>query len=166
MKKIIVIGSPGAGKSTFAKKLRDLLELPLYHLDMIWHKPDKTNISREEFDLKLDEIMSCDEWIIDGNYQRTIEKRLIKCDTVFLLDFPLKVCLQGAKDRIGKKRDDMPWIEDELDKEFENWIIDFPENTLPKIYDLLNKYNDKKIVIFKTREETEVFLKGLENGDI
>ena len=157
MKKIIVVGSPGAGKSTFAKKLRDLLVLPLYHLDTIWHKPDKSNISREEFDLKIDEIMSRDEWIIDGNYQRTMEKRLIKCDTVFLLDYQLELCLQGAKDRIGKKRDDMPWVEEKLDKEFENWIIDFPENTLPKIYDLLNKYNDKKLKFLKREKKPKFF---------
>ena len=48
MKKVIVIGSPGAGKSTFSRKLRDKTGLPLFYLDMIWHKPDKTNITREE----------------------------------------------------------------------------------------------------------------------
>lgn len=45
LEKIIVIGSPGAGKSTFARQLRDITSLPLYYLDMLWHKPDKTNVS-------------------------------------------------------------------------------------------------------------------------
>ena len=53
MLKIIVIGCPGAGKSTFARKLKNITNLPLYHLDMIWHKPNKTNISRKEFDKEL-----------------------------------------------------------------------------------------------------------------
>ena len=68
MKKVIVIGSPGAGKSTFSRKLRDKTGLPLFYLDMIWHKPDKTNITREEFREKLEEIMENDMWIMDGKY--------------------------------------------------------------------------------------------------
>ena len=56
-KRIMVIGSPGAGKSTFSRKLREITGLPLYYLDTIWHKPDRTNISKEEFDTRLMEIV-------------------------------------------------------------------------------------------------------------
>ncbi len=75
MQKVIVIGCPGSGKSTFARKLRDLTDLPLYYLDMMWHRPDKSTIARKEFDIRLREILSKDRWIIDGNYQRTLELR-------------------------------------------------------------------------------------------
>ena len=160
--KIIVIGSPGAGKSTFSRRLRDITSLPLYHLDMIWHKPDRTNITKEEFDKQLSEILRTDKWIIDGNYQRTIELRLEKCDTVFLMDFPLDVCLAGAAARVGTKRDDLPWVEDELDEEFRQWIVDFPNEKLPQIYQMLDKYRDKNIVIFKSRQEAEDYLQKLE----
>ena len=86
MKRVLVIGSPGAGKSTFARKLRDGTGLPLYYLDMVWHRSDRTNISREEFDQRLCEILEKDRWIVDGNYLRTLEMRLNACDTVFFLD--------------------------------------------------------------------------------
>lgn len=99
----MVIGCPGAGKSTFAKRLHEVTGLPLYYLDMLWHKPDRTNIPRDEFDARLEEIVRKDKWIIDGNYQRTLEMRLKECDTVFLLDYPLEVCLAGAQSRIGKR---------------------------------------------------------------
>ena len=108
MLKAIVIGSPGAGKSTFARRLRNLTGLPLYYLDMLWHKPDQTNITREEFDTLSNDIIKKDRWIIDGNYQRTLAERLKACDTVFLMDYPLETCLSGAESRIGKKREDMP----------------------------------------------------------
>lgn len=160
MQKVIVIGSPGAGKSTFARKLKDATGLPLYYLDLMWHKPDQTNFSKEEFDRKLDDILKKDKWIIDGNYNRTLERRLKECDTVFLLDFPLEVCLSGAEARIGKKREDLPWIETEFDEEFRQWIIDFPKDQLPQIYELIKKYKEnKEIIIFKSREEAENYLK-------
>lgn len=159
MLKVIVIGCPGAGKSTFARKLRDITNIPLYYLDMLWHKEDRTNISKEEFDALLNEIIKKEKWIIDGNYQRTLEMRLKECDTVFLLDFPLKVCLSSARSRIGKKREDMPWIESEFDDEFKQWIIDFPQKQLPEIYKLLNKYQkNKNIIIFKSRKEANDYL--------
>ena len=122
MKRVIVIGCPGSGKTTFAEKLNKKTGLPLYHLDAIWHKPDKTHIPREEFDQRLLEILAADEWIIDGDYGRTVEMRLKECDTVFLFDLPTEVCLQGARDRIGKERYDMPWTEKESDPEFEGFI--------------------------------------------
>ena len=111
MNKIIVIGCPGSGKSTFARKLSALLNLPLYYLDMIWHKPDKTTITQKEFDIKLNKILKEYRWIIDGNYQRTLEMRLKKCDSVFLFDISTELCLEGAKSRIGKQRVDLPWLE-------------------------------------------------------
>ena len=160
MQKIIVIGSPGAGKSTFVRKLRDKTGLPLHYLDTIWHRPDKTNITCDEFDSKLADILKTDEWIIDGNYGRTLEMRLKACDTVFLLDYPLDVCLAGAKERVGQKREEMPWIEEELDEEFRQWIEDFPNTQLPKIYQLLKQYkNGKQIYILHSRAEADAFLK-------
>lgn len=162
MKKVIVIGCPGSGKTTFAEKLNKQTGLPLYYLDAIWHKPDKTHIPREEFDQRISEIFATPEWIIDGNYNRTIEMRLKECDTVFLFDLPTEVCLQGATERIGKGRYDLPWLETELDPEFEEFIKDFAKTSLPQIYELIDKYKDgKNIVVFKSREETGEYLKNI-----
>lgn len=161
MKKIIVIGCPGSGKSYFSKKLKDILNYPIYHLDLIWNKPDKTTISREEFDDILNKIFLEDAWIMDGNYQRTLEMRVKACDTVILLDYDLEVSLEGATSRIGKKRDDMPWQEDELNEEFKNKILSFREEKLPEIYKILDEYKDEKeIIIFKNREESNNFLES------
>lgn len=101
--KIMIIGSPGSGKSTFARKLRDKTGLPLFYLDMIKHKPDRTTISSEKFDKKLKEILVKSQWIIDGNYQRTLEVRMKECDLIILFDLPIKVCLESVKSRIGTK---------------------------------------------------------------
>lgn len=160
MKKVIVIGCPGAGKSTFAKALHQLVGLPLYHLDLIWHKPDRTNISKEKLEARLLHIVQQDAWIIDGNYLSTMELRLQHCDTIFLLDYPLSICLESAQARIGKQRDDMPWVETEFDPEFRQWIEDFPTQQLPEVYRLLEQYQTtKKIFIFHSRQEADDYLK-------
>ncbi len=162
MKKVIVIGCPGSGKTTFAEKLNKFTGLPLYYLDAVWHKPDKTHIPREEFDSRISEIFETPEWIIDGNYNRTIEIRLQQCDTVFLFDLPTEVCVQGATERIGKGHYDLPWLEAEVDPEFMQFIEEFPNTSLPKIYELIDKYkSEKQVVIFKSREEADLFLEKM-----
>ena len=160
MKKIIVIGCPGAGKTTFAKGLKEKIGLPLFHLDSIWHKADRTHITREEFDARLGEILALDEWIIDGDYSRTLERRIAACDTVMLFDLPVKACLDGVISRLGKARSDMPWIDTELDPRLKESIEQFPSENLPQIYQLLQKYSDKNIIVFKSREEADAFLRG------
>ena len=158
-KKIIVIGCPGSGKTTFAEKLSKIMGLPLFYLDAIWHKPDRNHISREDFDKRLAEISKMHGWIIDGNYSRTLEKRIKMSDTIILFDLPTEVCLQGATDRLGKERYDVPWIDTELDPKLKTEIEEFPFKTLPAIYTLLDKYREKKqIIIFKSREQADWFL--------
>ena len=158
MKRVIVIGCPGAGKSTFARRLRDETGLPLYYLDMLWHKPDRTTVSRSEFDDGLKEILSKDRWIVDGNYSRTLAARLQACDTVFLLDLPLDECLAAAESRIGRPREDMPWIETEFDEDFRQWILHFPRDELPVIYEQMDRFREgRHIRIFHSREEIQAY---------
>lgn len=162
MEKVMVIGCPGAGKSTFARRLRDGTGLPLYYLDMLWHRPDGTTVSREAFDADLERILEGKRWIIDGNYLRTMEVRLRACDTVFLLDYPVELCLAGARERVGKPREDMPWVERELDREFHQWILDFQQDQMPVMEELLGRYREKRLIRFHSREEAEEYLNRIE----
>lgn len=158
--KIIVIGCPGSGKSTFARKLRDVSDLPLFYLDMIWHKPDKTNISREEFDERVSEILEGNEWIIDGNYKRTLDMRLEKCDCVLWFDIPTEICIKSVLERVGIEREDMPW-NDSIDDDFLDYIRSFKEEVCPVIENLLNEYPNVKVIKFNSREESDEFLQKL-----
>ena len=161
MQKAMIIGCPGSGKSTFARALHAATGLPLYYLDMLYWNADKTTVSKEVFRGRLREILDTDAWILDGNYGSTMEMRLEKCDTVFFLDFPVAVCLDGIQARFGKPRADMPWIETEEDTEFLNFIKAFEAESRPTILTLLEKHPEKQTVIFRSRKEAEDYLQLL-----
>ena len=159
--KILVIGCPGSGKSTFSKNLRDITGLPLFHLDNIWWKPDRSHISREEFDRKLDEILLTDRWMIDGNYSRTYEVRFQACDTVIFLDYPVDVCMNGIKERVGKHRADIPWTEPTLDPELVKLVERYETDNRPVVLSLLAKYSDVNRFVFRSRLEAAEWMRGL-----
>ena len=161
MKRVIVIGCPGSGKSTFARMLQKITDLPLYYLDMLFWNADKTTVSKEVFDLRLDEVLKKEEWIIDGNYSRTMERRLERCDTVFFLDYDVQVCVDGITNRVGTVRPDMPWIENEVDGDFLQFVKDFKTNRTGKICEMLDKFPQVKKIVFKNRRESEEFLQKL-----
>jgi len=97
MKKVIVIGCPGSGKSTVSRALHNKTGIPLYHLDMMYWNADKTTAEKSVFLERLSTVLEKDEWIIDGNYGSTMELRMAACDTVIFLDYPLDVCLTASK---------------------------------------------------------------------
>lgn len=159
MKKIIVIGCPGSGKSTFSRALNKKTGIALHHLDMMYWNPDKTTVEKSVFLDRLNAVLGQNEWIIDGNYASTMERRLSACDTVIFLDYPLNVCLDGIRERRGKHRSDMPWIETEEDAEFIEFIKSYNEQQRPRVLELLEKYSEKRIIVFKSREQADEFLK-------
>ena len=152
------MGCPGSGKSTLAKKLAKEYNLPLIHLDSIYWRKNWTNISEEEFDKKLEEEMSKDSWIIDGNYNRTITRRIEKSDTIIYLDYSRLTCIIGVIKRIIKYRkvvrSDMgEGCFEKFDLEFFKFIWNFNKENRKKYYDILSKLESKREFIIKSRRE-------------
>lgn len=162
MKRAMVIGCPGSGKSTFAQALHRITGLPLFHLDQMNWNPNRTTVGKPVFRARLLKAIQTDEWIIDGNYGSTMELRLRACDTVFFLDYPVEVCLCGVMERRGKARADMPWIEDEPDPELLEFIKSYPTRSRPEVMELLGQYPHKDIHIFQSRAGADAFLARLQ----
>lgn len=165
MKKVLVIGGNGSGKSTFSKILAEKTGLPLIHLDKIWWKGNWEYISLEEFDQKLENELLKESWILDGNFERTLERRMQFCDTVFYFDFSTVQCLFGVTERIlknyGRTRDDMPKNSPEkFDFEFYKAVLRFNKKNRPKTKALLEKYKPE-VIVFKNRKQVNEYLKKI-----
>lgn len=163
MKRAVVIGCPGSGKSVFSRELAAKTGLPLCHLDLLFWNPDRTTVAKEEFMKRLSAVLERDSWIIDGNYASTMEMRITKADTIFFLDYPLETCLSGIRERQGKPRADMPWIEEkgERDPEFLEFIESYEREQRPQVLELLGRYSNREIHIFTSRDEASEYLKML-----
>ena len=164
MERIIIIGCGGAGKATLARALGEKTGLPVVHLDQIWWAPGNwQHLEREEFDSRLFEEMEKPKWILDGNFNRTMEPRLEKCDTVIYLDMPWYVCMKnwigrGIKNW-GHARPDMaPGCNEWFDPEMAGWIWKFNRQNRKRYLRLLAGLEGKKVYILRSRREVKAFL--------
>ena len=167
MKRVMIIGCGGAGKSTLARKLGDKTGLPVIHLDQIFWSPGNwQHLIREEFDVLLIREMEKPAWILDGNYDRTMELRLEQCDTVIYLDYSRWVCLLQWFKRVithwGKARPDMaPGCAEWFDPEFFRWMWNFNRDHRKQYCEILSAQKNKTIYIFKNRRQLRKFLDAI-----
>ncbi len=162
MNRILVIGQPGSGKSYFSRILSNKTNIKVIHLDNFYWSKDKTCCSKEEFKKKIDILINEKSWIMDGNYLFNLEDRIKASDTIMFLDFPLDLSIKGIRERIGSKRDDLPWIESYEDgEELVSWVKETYNSSNQIIRNLLDKYSFKNILIFHSRDESNAFLNSL-----
>ncbi len=167
MKKIAVIGSPGAGKSTFSRELGERIDIPVHHLDKYFWNPDWEETPRDEWIDTQKKLVSKERWIIDGNYGTTLYIRLREADTVFFFDFNRFSCLFGIlKRRIiyhNRSREDMSeGCPERLDLEFLRWIWNFPDDERKRVVQRLEELDEEKeVMIFKGRKDVIRFLSEL-----
>lgn len=165
MKKILVIGSPGSGKSTLSRQLAQRLGISCIHLDQLWWKDKWVNVSREEFDALLQAELERESWIIDGNFNRTLPHRLQYADTVIWLDFHTTVCLWRVWHRRGKTRPDMPQnCVEKLNRDFVQFLVyicKFKKKNNHRISQLLENCN-ADVIIIKNNKQLKEFEKDIE----
>ncbi len=154
MKKIAIIGSGGSGKSTLAVLLGKALDLPVYHLDKLYWKPNWSQTPHDEWSEVLKGVCKNDYWITDGNYKSTLDIRLEACDTVIFLDVNRFTCIYRAIKRTltSKNRPDMAeGCEERFDMAFIKFLWDYPQKTRPIVIDKLNLcMHSKNVIIAKS----------------
>lgn len=162
-KRILIIGSSGAGKSSFSKRLSDKWDLPVIHLDALFWKEGWIPTSKQEFREKIQEKLKQDKWIIDGNFDSTLEWRSSYADLIVFLDFSRVICTYRVLKRAwiyrGKTRPDMGLgCEDKVDFEFARRVWNFPKNVRPHTLQILGNLKNADICILRNPKEVEGFL--------
>ena len=164
--RIIIVGSAGSGKSYLAKRMAEITGYPFVHLDNEYWKPGWVKTPREEWIASQKKMMNTEQWIIDGNYNSTMELRFEASDAVIFLDINRFVCIYSAIKRHGKKRSDLPdYLTENFDKEFIEflkWIWEFPKTGKKRIVELHNIYAEKPFIVLKSRKEVNQFIQEQE----
>ncbi|HMF58439.1 MAG TPA: DNA topology modulation protein [Pyrinomonadaceae bacterium] len=164
MRRVLVIGSGGAGKSTFANRLGESLGIEVVHLDSLYWNPGWVETPKQEWSKTIEALLERDSWIIDGNYSGTLELRVQSCDTVIFLDIARTICLWRIIKRKllfhKKRRPDMAeGCHERLTWEFVQWVWDYPNRARPKVMALLEKYPEgRRIIVLRSSAKAKEFL--------
>lgn len=167
VKKVLVIGSSGAGKSVFSRRLGEATGLPVIHLDSHFWRAGWVEPTKEVWRAQVEELLKGDEWIIDGNYSGTMDLRLASCDTVIFLDFPRHICTMGVIKRAyhyrGRSRPDLPAdCPEKIDWSFIKWTWNYPTRSRPGVLERLSRASaHAKIITLHNRAEVNEFLRKL-----
>jgi adenylate kinase family enzyme len=164
MRKVLVIGPGGAGKSTMARRLGELLNIRVLHLDKFYWNPGWVEMPKSDWLKTVEELLAGDAWIMDGNYSGTLELRLEACDTVIFLDMARTTCIWRVLKRAlmyrRKSRPDMAeGCQEKLNLEFILWIWNYSRRTRPKVLRMLEAHSPQKSVVrLRSQSEVERFL--------
>jgi adenylate kinase family enzyme len=167
VKRVLIIGSGGAGKTTFAKELAARTGLPLVHLDQLFWHPGWVPTPDPDWDRLVAELCAGERWIMDGNYGRTLPVRLAAADTVVFLDLPRIVCTWRVLKRqlryFGRTRpDSAPGCPERLTWEFVWWVWTYPRRRRPDILRRLEALRvTKQVVVLKNAADMRAFLDGV-----
>lgn len=166
MRRVLIIGNAGSGKTTFGLKLSAILKIPLIHLDKIYWNGNWEHIAKDDFDKILQTELEKESWIIDGNYNRTLPKRLQYCDTVFYFDVPVWTSVWGITERIiksyGKTRNDMggscPEYFDRQKLLLYRNVVTFKKNHAKNIESQLKNAKNIEVITFRSRRQAKKYL--------
>lgn len=166
MKRVLIIGSGGAGKSTLAKALAERTGLPLIHLDRHYWRPGWTEPPREEWHEHLRALLDGERWIMDGNYGGTLRLRIPYADTIVFLVFPRRLCIWRVLKRYlmhrNRSRDDMAdGCPERLAWAFLVFLWRYPVDGVPRVLELLEAHPDKELHVLRSDREVRRFLMGV-----
>lgn len=167
MKRVVVLGSGGAGKSEVSRALAGRTGLPVVHLDHLFWRPRWTPAPRDEAARALAAAIAGDRWILDGNFLDAGDDRFDRADTVVFLDLPRAACLSRVLKRLvrDRRRDrvDLPaGCREGFDPALLRWIWRYPREDRPRVLVLLEELGGR-VTVHRLRSAAEVrrYLEGI-----
>ena len=168
IKRICVVGAPGTGKTTLSRKLAEIYNLPVCHLDSFHQLPNWELRDEKERDNMILEETKKDKWILDGTFTNTLLERVNRADLVIFLDYTSFAALKGVIKRIikdhGKEKPDMPGCKEKFDMSFILYVATYNKQRRNIILDILHKGDKDKLLVFKDVKELNNWVSKLENN--
>ena len=169
MERILIIGCPGAGKTTAARRLAAVTGLPLIHLDAHYWRPGWREPEREIWRAQVRALLAGPRWIMDGNYGGTLDLRIPAADLLIHLDFPTALCLRraawrslaGMAGRGGRRPDLAEGCAERLDLSFLRYVLRYRRDVRPRHLEKTAEFAGD-LRRFASPRELEAFLAGLE----
>ncbi len=160
MQRILIIGSPGAGKSTLARTMGERLGLNVVHLDQLWWRPGWVEAPLDEFRAAVMDAAAGERWVMDGNFSKSFDIRAARADTIIWIDQPRLLCLWRAVKRVlthrGAVRADMAeGCPVKIDMEFARYIWTYPSEVAPRMEKLIDAHGDHAR-FFRLRSDAEM----------
>jgi len=158
------LAHPDVGKTTLAKKLSTLYNLPIYHIDGIHHLENWKLRDRQERDNIILDIVKKDKWIIDGTYKSTLVDRFKVADLVIWLDYSTFAQLKGVLKRAitcyNKEKEEIPGCKERLTFTFLKYVFNYNRKKRIYIIDCLAEYSPKFLKVFKNRKSLNKWLQA------
>ncbi|MFK8102306.1 MAG: AAA family ATPase [Saprospiraceae bacterium] len=159
MKRIMVIGCAGAGKSTFSRALSRLLPaLELIHLDQVYWRANWEEPLHADWEKKVQQLVTKETWIMDGNYGRTMDLRIARADTIIFLNYATMTSLYRVCRRTWKywktTRPEMTeHCPERFDFNFLQYVALFNRTRRPQLLQKLNNLTTNQQVFILTNDK-------------
>ena len=165
MNKILVLGNSGAGKSSFTSLLAKKLNIDYLHLDKIVYKYNWDSPCFDDLRYEVDNFITKEKWIMDGNFLNNSLNRFQECDTIYFLDINRFVCLISVLKRNkkykGKQRESRSdFCDEKITFSYLKWVFfDFYRTSRKEIKKILIENSNKKVIVFKNRRQINKYTK-------
>jgi adenylate kinase family enzyme len=103
VRRVSVVGVPGSGKTTVGRALAARLAAPFVELDTLFHLPDWGELPRDEFRVRVGDVVAGDSWVVDGNYEAVQDVVWERADTVVWLDLPRGLTMRRLTTRTVRR---------------------------------------------------------------
>lgn len=166
LNRILLIGCCGAGKTTLAYTLADIMALPIIHLDKEYFYPEWVEPDEAEWVQKVTALAARDTWIMDGNYSGSLDIRLERADMVIFLDYGRVRCLARALKRTIStyhcvRQDMASGCPERFNWAFLAYIWSFHKTIMPRIRSAFTRHPDVPVIRLRNPLQTAAYVKSL-----
>lgn len=170
MERVAILGCGGSGKSYVARELGRLLNLPITHMDAVYFDDQWNPLPLEKFEAAQRELVAAPRWVIDGNYNSTIQVRLEPADTVLFMDLPTHVCLWGIVSRQlrhGRGQKDRNGVYNRINRDVLRYVLGYRRKMRPRVLAKIDQHaSGARVIALTSRRHTRRFLRQVSSSTV